>query len=50
MINYHAYAYIGEKRGILMGVIASLAVFCVISKAPEIMVVSSCVNSPPFPA
>lgn len=32
------------------GVIASLAVFSVKSRAPEIIVVSSWVNSPPFPA
>lgn len=31
-------------------VIASLAVFSVISSAPAIIVVSSCVKSPPFPA
>lgn len=32
------------------GVIASLAVFIVKSRAPEMIVVSSWVNSPPFPA
>lgn len=33
-----------------MGVIASFAVFSVISSAPPIIVVSSCVKSPPLPA
>lgn len=33
-----------------MGVMASFAVFSVNSSAPVIIVVSSCVKSPPFPA
>lgn len=33
-----------------IGVMASLAVFSVSSSAPAIIVVSSCVSSPPFPA
>ena len=33
-----------------MGVMASLAVFSVSSSAPAMIVVSSCVSSPPFPA
>lgn len=33
-----------------MGVMASFAVFSVNSSAPAMMVVSSCVKSPPFPA
>lgn len=33
-----------------MGVMASFAVFSVNSSAPAIIVVSSCVKSPPFPA
>lgn len=33
-----------------IGVIASLAVFCVMFIAPVIIVVSSSVRSPPFPA
>lgn len=33
-----------------IGVMASLAFFSVSSSAPAMIVVSSCVNSPPFPA
>jgi hypothetical protein len=33
-----------------MGVMASFAVFAVNSSAPLMIVVSSCVKSPPFPA
>lgn len=33
-----------------IGVMASLAVFSVSSSAPAIIVVSSCVSSPPLPA
>lgn len=33
-----------------IGVMASLAVFSLSSSAPAMIVVSSCVSSPPFPA
>lgn len=43
-------ALISRENTLDNGVMASFAVFSVKSKAPEIMVVSSWVNSPPFPA
>lgn len=42
--------FMSRENVSLKGVIASLAVFCVKSKAPAIILVSWSVNSPPFPA
>jgi len=42
--------FMSSENVSLRGVIASLAVFIVKSKAPAIIVVSWSVNSPPFPA
>ena len=45
-----SFALISIAKVSDMGVMASLAVFSVSSSAPAIIVVSSCVSSPPFPA
>lgn len=39
-----------RENAFVIGVMASFAVFSVNSSAPAIIVVSSCVNSPPLPA
>lgn len=52
----HAYTYtsslefMSRENALDKGVIASLAVFSTMSNAPLIIVVSSSVRSPPFPA
>lgn len=43
-------AFTSKENTELIGVIAWTAVFSDISRAPAIIVVSSCVNSPPLPA
>jgi hypothetical protein len=43
-------AFISIAKVSAIGVMASLAVFSESSSAPAIIVVSSCVSSPPFPA
>lgn len=45
-----SFALISIAKVSEIGVMASLAVFAVSSSAPAMIVVSSCVNSPPFPA
>lgn len=44
------FAFTSIQKVEAMGVMASFAVFCVSSNAPVMIVVSSWVNSPPFPA
>lgn len=57
LLSYFQHAYYLSSFALIsiakvsdIGVMASLAVFSLSSSAPAIIVVSSCVNSPPFPA
>lgn len=49
-VNLSSFAFISIEKISDIGVMASLAVFSLSSSAPAIIVVSSCVSSPPLPA
>lgn len=50
MHHLSSFAFISIAKVSEMGVMASPAVFSLNSRAPAMIVVSSCVSSPPFPA